>query len=200
MNKLKIFLLLILSVTGIANCHARLRYGFKFGASIADGQLSHPAGFDVVNKGGFRGGLTLEYQWETTGWAAEASAMYNRYNLRLRDSGGNVLNNGRNYFEIPLHVKYKFWLSAFNDLAAPMIYTGPAVMFHLDGNRCSSMQTFPVHAGWDVGVGFDIVNFIEISGGYRFGLTNAMNHLDGAPDARLLCNGWNVTLSLLFDF
>ena len=75
-------------------------------------------------------------------------------------------------------------------LRAPFIYAG-SFLFVLTTIPIP-LATDRVQPGWDVGIGFDIVNFIQISGGYRFGLGNAVNswalqHGAGAPDKWLEC-------------
>ena len=51
--------------------------------------------------------------------------------------------------------------------------------------------------GWDVGIGFDIINFIQVTAGYRFGLGNALH---SPKDVTLHANAWTVAATLLFDF
>ncbi len=54
--------------------------------------------------------------------------------------------------------------------------------------------------GLDVGIGFDVINFVQLTAGYRFGLGNACHNLPGFPDATLLTDSWNVSATILLDF
>lgn len=81
-----------------------------------------------------------------------------------------------------------------------MIYTGPSAMFRLGHGGAQPLTSQKAQAGWDAGIGFDIVNFIQITGGYRFGLGNAVKKFSDLPEATLHTNGWQVAATILFDF
>lgn len=180
--------------------NAQLRYGFRLGGSFADARLENAGSNTLSNKSGFSGGLMLEYQMPKCGLAADIAVLYTRFNTAPLIDGRREECFGKNFIEIPLHVKYKFWLSKFHDLFGPLVYTGPSVMIKAGGNSASPLASHSVLPGWDVGIGFDIVNFIQITGGYRFGLGNALKSSSEYPDARLRTNGWNVAANLIFDF
>lgn len=198
-HKLLLPVLFFFAALLIQPAQAQLRYGFRFGGLFAAEKLKDASGYTAVNRSGFTGGLVLEYQSKTTGFAPDIALLYGRHNTRLRDVEGNTDAAGRNFIDIPIHIKYKFWLPAVKKLVGPMIYTGPVLSFRT-GSDDSFYRTKGFQPGWDVGVGFDIVNFIQITGGYRFGLGNAIKDFPACPDAELRTNGWNVAVTLLFDF
>lgn len=181
---------------------AQWRYGFNFGGSIADGRLSSAEGYSLVNRSAFRGGLTFEFQIPPSSFplAFDASLLYNRYNCRLRNADGEVLSFGRNYLEVPLNIKYKFWLSRFSNLFAPMILTGPSFIYRLDGNDRSPLKAKRFQPGWNFGVGIDIINFIQLTASYRLAFGNAARTFDARPDAKFRSNCWTVSAVILFDF
>lgn len=193
----------IMTICGI-NASAQLRYGFRFGGEFAGSTLSGaPEGTGLRNGSGFSGGLVLEYQAPRCGLAPDIAVTYSRHNTRLTDQDGSARSFGRNFIDIPLHLKYKFWLPAIHDLAGPMVYTGPAASIRLDHDDAAPLSTHRLQWGWDVGVGFDIVNFIQITAGYRFALGNAADCFGTLPpdsDISLHQQGWNVAATLLFDF
>lgn len=199
-------LLAAVMITSIASSvNAQFRYGINAGVSIAKPDLSGTVGTGAVIKSGagFRGGLTLEYQVPTLGVAFDASIDYLRYNLRLANERGasDYTDIGRNFIEVPLNIKYKFWLGNFHNLVAPMVMTGPSFMFNLDKqpeNAPLTQKRF--QPGWNVGLGFDIINFIQLNAGYRFAFGNAIKHSDLMGSAKLRNKGWYVTATLLFDF
>ncbi len=45
-----------------------------------------------------------------------------------------------------------------------------------------------------------LINFIQVTAGYRFGLGNAVKSFPDRSDAVMRTNGWNLSVSLLFDF
>lgn len=199
-------LLAAVMITSIASSvNAQFRYGINAGVSIAKPDLSGTVGTGAVieSGAGFRGGLTLEYQVPTLGVAFDASIDYLRYNLRLANERGasDYTDIGRNFIEVPLNIKYKFWLGNFHNLVAPMVMTGPSFMFNLDKqpeNAPLTQKRF--QPGWNVGLGFDIINFIQLNAGYRFAFGNAIKHSDLMGSAKLRNKGWYVTATLLFDF
>ena len=194
-----LFLISILASCAIPTS-ARLRYGFRFGGDIAAARLSETNDASLCNRSGFSGGLALEYQMERCGFAPDIALLYTRYNTRLLENGSSPVSFGRNFIEVPIHLKYKFWMKSFHDLIGPMIYTGPSVAFRIGNDDKAPLSSKKVQPGWDIGIGFDIVNFIQISGGYRFGLGNASDSYPGNPDALLRTNAWNISATLLFDF
>lgn len=179
---------------------AQMRYGFRFGGTFADASLKNAPDVSLINRSGFSGGVDFEYQSPVSGLAADVAILYTRYNSCFKFGDSQARSIGRDFLEIPLHVKYKFWLPSFHNLVAPMVYTGPSLMFRLDSKRESPFVTKGVLPGWDAGIGFDIVNFIQITGGYRFGMGNSVKNVAGAPDAGMHTNGWNVAATILFDF
>lgn len=197
--KIKYFLsclLLLLFISG----NAQLRYGFRLGGDFASASLKGAEGYSLNNRSGFSGGLMLEYQFQQCGFAPDIAVLYGRHNTRLETGEGKPVSFGRNFIDIPLHLKYKFWLRSFSNLFAPMVYTGPVASFKLDHSGSMPLDTKTFQPGWDIGIGFDIINFIQITGGYRFGIGNAVKEFQGFREARLLTDGWNLSVNLLFDF
>lgn len=203
MNRPVRFLLLSLLIHFLCpslTSEAQLRYGFRFAGDFADASLSGAPGYSVVNKSGFSGGLALEYQMQSCGLAADIAALYTRLNYQLRLPDETMKSLGRDFIEVPVHLKYKFWLKSFHELVAPMVYTGPSLLFRTGHDSPEPPVSNRIQPGWDVGIGFDIVNFIQISGGYRFALGNAAGDFPSLPDASLHTGCWNIAATLLFDF
>lgn len=191
----------VLMMAGISlGASAQLRYGFRLGGEFASASLKDAGSYFMRNRSGFSGGLALEYQMPHCGFAPDIAALYTRYNTQVESTATGMHNSGRDFIEVPLHLKYKFWLKSAKELFAPMIYTGPSVMFRLCNGDSEVLKTKSVQAGWDVGIGFDIVNFIQIAGGYRFGLGNAVDQFAGYTDASIHAKGWNISATILFDF
>ncbi len=224
---------IVLSLVFTKEGEAQLRYGFRFGGDFASASLGNNSDLEgppsvytgaalkevrLDNRSAFSGGLMLEYQFEKCGFAPDIAVLYTRYNTRIIPPDEKPKSLGRNFIEIPLHLKWKFWIPQTKNLFAPMIYTGPSVMFRLghdDGYiyrgiygpdysgaqftdfMPTQFKTRTVQAGWDLGIGFDIVNFIQLTAGYRFGLGNA---LSSPSHMTLRTNAWNLSANILFDF
>ena len=197
---LRFLFILLLPALCAVNSPAQLRYGFRFGGDIAAAKLNDAANASLCNRSGFSGGLVLEYQMPQCGFAPDIAVLYTRYNSRLSEDSKSPVSFGRNFIEVPLHLKYKFWIKSFHDLFGPMVYTGPSVAFRIGNDAKAPVSSKKTQPGWDVGIGFDIVNFIQITGGYRFGLGNTIDSYPENPDASLHTNAWNISATLLFDF
>lgn len=191
-------ILLIILVSSLPAA-AQLCYGFRLSGFFAAASLSKAPGMSMKNGSGFSGGLLLEYQMENNGFAPDIAVLYTRYSSKLMDEVSGPAKIGRNFIEVPLHLKYKFYISSANNLVAPMIYTGPSLLFRLGKGNPEQMATRSVQPGWDLGIGLDIINFIQLSAGYRFGLGNAINE-SAVPGVCLHTNGWNVSANIIFDF
>lgn len=196
----RIISILLLCYVCVAPIQAQLRYGIKLGA-----EFSHPSAknsFDATIDGGsgFTGGLQLEYQMPVCGLAFGVSALYEHRVMNVEtplyyriypDHPANAPNttidkSGGDFLAVPIDIKYKANLGILHNLVTPYVLTGPDFAFRL--NKAVGSST---HLGWNVGGGIDIVNFIQISGGYRFGL----NKIYGMRD-----NGAFVNIGILFDF
>lgn len=179
---------------------ARLRYGFRFGGDFVSASLKGAEGYSLVNRSGFTGGLDLEYQFPKFGFAPDIALLYARHNTQLKTFEGTLHSFGRNFIDIPIRLKYKFWLKSTNEIVAPMVFTGPVFSFRLDHNNAYPLKTKIFQPSWEIGLGLDIINFIQLSGGYRFGLNNVVDNFIGLPHSSLKANGWNIAVTILFDF
>ena len=197
---IRLVMTFVLFVTMSFTASAQLRYGFRFGGDIATASLKNAETWSLRNRSGFSGGLVLEYQFPTCGFAPDIALLYARHNTRLQVSGSNPVSFGRNFIDIPLHLKYKFWLRSFSRTMGPMLYTGPTLSIRLDHNNTTPLRTHRLQGGWEAGIGFDVINFIQLTAGYRFALGNSIASSPLYPDATLHPSGWNISATLLFDF
>lgn len=199
MKKIAFITALLLTILSANVASAQLRYGLQLGGSIARPSLSDaPAGYAVKGGSGFSGGLALEYQLPRAQWfAVDIAALYTRYSYRMTNPAADNAAMRRNFIEVPLHFKFKYWVNAFHQLVAPMVYTGPSVMATV-GSSHEPMATRRVHPAWDLGIGIDAANILQLQAGYRFSLANSLkaNQTDMSLDMR----GWHVSATLFFDF
>ena len=173
----KILIALCLLLSTIA-AQSQLRYGILLG-----GEFTRPTGNTAAGGSGFTGGLQLEYKLPMCGLAFGTSATYQRRTI----NAGEKL--GGDFIAVPVAVKYKFPLPIFKELAGPLLFTGPNFAW-----RVSDAEGKNFHLGWDVGIGIDIINFIQLTAGYRFGINNVYT-----PTATIRDSGWFFNAGLLFD-
>lgn len=183
MKRLILILAAVLGIVGAA--HAQFRYGLRLGADFA--MPVAPAAVDAKGGPGFAGGLTCEWQAEKCGFAAGASVIYDHRPVTFALTGTEGrLTAGRDYIAIPVDFKYKFWLASVSDLAAPFVVTGPDFAVRM-GSGCGGR----LHTGWNFGAGFDVINFVQLSAGYRLGL--------GKTAGLVRDSGIYVNFTMLFD-
>lgn len=211
--------LLVLAMAVPETAKAQLRYGITLGGDFNSSKLSgeYADDYNLKTGSGFRGGLTLEYQMLTCGLAFDASVLYNRVNVRstifcndsyiyIGDKNESTKampyrSMGRNFLEIPLNIKYKFGIAALNNLFSPMILTGPSFMINLDkSDKNPYLEQRRFQPAWNVGAGIDVVNFIQLSAGYRFPLGNALKENDYQWGVKIRNQGWWLQATMLFDF
>lgn len=195
MNKLKITILVLVAslCTGLS-AQARFGFGPKVGMNINKLHISN-GNFDTDNRCGFTGGLTAEYIAPVLGIGADISLMY--AHMKTDVNGENVSGN---FFEIPLHLKYKLSLPAVQSIIAPYIFTGPSVAFKLSGED-SYGDTKKTQWGWDLGIGLELVKHLQIGAGYTFGINKLMKHvydMNSGHEIKVKNNYWTVTAAWMF--
>lgn len=198
-NRILLCVMLFVSAASFG-ASAQWRYGLDLGGSFPAASLKNAGDCTIDNGSGFRGGVAFQYSLGETGVAFDTGVLYNRFSMKLKGTGmENGRSFGRNFLEIPVHAQYNFWLSGIGGVAAPMIFTGPSLLISLDG-KSDLLAQKRLQMGWDAGIGFNIINFIELTGGYRFGIGNAADSFAPYPEAKLRTSGWFVSAKIMFDF
>lgn len=193
---------------GAAN--AQFRFGIKAGANFNSLKLSDPVSSLKPDNGtGFTGGVMTEFQVPIIGICADASLMYTRMNAKVdgvdpansSDLLSETTSGARNFFEIPVNIKYKLSLPAVSSIVAPYAFTGPSFAFKLGGNN-DVFKTKTFQCAWNVGIGVELIRHLQISGSYAFGINNVMDKMvDGintTSDIKLRNNYWTVSAAWLF--
>ena len=175
------------------SAEAKFGIGPKLGMNVNKLSLSE-ATFKTDNRCGFTGGVTAEYIAPIIGLGADISLMYSYMTTEI--DGENVHGN---FFEIPLHLKYKITLPAVSSIIAPYIFTGPSVAFKLGGGD-NYFATKKTQWGWDIGVGLELIKHLQIGAGYTFGINNIADKFDmiNAKNLDVKNNYWTVTAAWLF--
>lgn len=172
-------------------------YSFTIGAMVPEARLKNADGFSLENKDAFRIGPMVEYHLKS-GFAFDAGLYLTRYDSRLSD-GDKTYNFGRTFIEVPLNIKFSRPIRFGEGFGlAPMIVTGPSLMFNVGRNRAGEYATQRrFQPGWNIGAGFDMA-FLQVTVGYRFGLNNFLKRFPMRPDAEMRCNGIFVTAGFIF--
>ena len=201
---MKKFLAIVCLVVAIAAgsalpAQAQFHFGIKAGVNVDRLSFSK----DVLageNRAGFTGGLMAEFTVPLIGVGCDLSAMYVRRNSRFMQNN-DVVNNQRDYIEIPLNLKYKLSLPGISKFFAPFITTGPSVAFLTSKKYIEqAYKNHSVDAAWNFGIGFELVRHLQIAASYGLGLTKVLdtvNLIDGSKiDGKN--RYWTVTAAYLF--
>ncbi|MBD5195751.1 MAG: PorT family protein [Bacteroides sp.] len=199
MKKIKFSVLALLLAVCTA-FSAQAKTGFSFGpkAGVTFNKLSSSGEklFHADNRAGFTGGLTAEYIAPILGIGADISLMYAHQKSNI--DGENISGN---FFEIPIHVKYKLGLPAIESIVSPYIYTGPSVAFKLSGED-SYAGTKKTQWGWDLGLGVELIKHLQIGAGYTFGINKLVNHVytdaNAGHEIKIKNNYWTLTAAWMF--
>lgn len=202
MNKKKITILVLLAAFFAGfSANAKIGIGPIVGVNINKMSVSKDV-FDSENRAGFNIGLTAEYIAPVIGIGADISLMYSWQNAKV-EKGGLSDNIKSNFFQIPLHLKYKLSLPAAGSIIAPYIFTGPNAAFRLGGED-DVFKTKTAQWGWDLGLGVQLIKHLQISAGYTFGINSIMdkqtllNLGSTTGDIKVKNNYWTVTAAWMF--
>lgn len=207
LKRLSVVLALILAVAGSANAKI-INFGIKAGMNV--NKISFKDyGLNTLKPGnstGWEAGVMAELNVPIVGLCFDASLMY----ARMNNSSDSKLDNldlngkefGKNFIQIPVNIKYKFQLPVAANFLSPYIFTGPEFGFKLDKNTLEAFKTHTCQVAWNVGVGLQFVNHLQIGASYGFGLNNLVNKMDNlginATDLKIKNNYWTVTAAYVF--
>lgn len=201
----KLLLTLLVALCGIGISNAQFRFGVKAGLNINKLHLSDvKQNLDDDNRCGYTLGAMAEFQVPIIGIGVDASLMYTRMNSKVEETVNNevyTVSNNKNFFEIPVNLKYKIGLPIVGSIVTPYITTGPSFAFKLDKNKDVHVQTKGCQVVWNVGVGVELIKHLQIQGQYGFGVNNIAKHVvdaDKVGNVKIRNNYWTVTAAWLF--
>lgn len=201
-TKLSIVVLLVALFTGLS-AQAKFGFGPKVGMNINKMHFSGEKLLDSDNRCGFTGGLTAEYIAPMLGLGVDVSLMYAHMKTSVAVENGPSENVSGNFFEIPVHLKYKIGIPAVESIIAPYIFTGPSVAFKLSGEN-SYAGTKKTQWGWDLGLGLELVRHLQIGAGYTFGINKIASVVTAGygfttgHEIKVKNNYWTVTAAWMF--
>ena len=185
---------------------AQLRFGAKAGVNIDKLHFNENA-FSSDNRCGFTVGAMGEFM-APLGIGVDLSLMYTY--MKADSEGektqflGMSFDKGYSYLEIPLNLKYKLTIPAVASVIKPYVFTGPSLALKLGGDN-SYFKTKTCQWGWNIGLGVELINHLQISGGYTFGMNNIFDQFKVSESLGLTTdqlkvknNYWTVTAAWLF--
>ena len=184
------------------------KFGVKAGANFNKLHFSEEALDDLLNtdnQTGYTVGLMGEFTVPVIGIGVDLSAMWvHRPTLKAVD--GSKFE--RDYIEIPINLKYKLSLPAVERIGSPYVYTGPSFAFKIGETEIKDfVKSQKCDISWNIGLGVELINHLQISGGYGFGITKLVNTVSEKVGEGQLVNPvniesrnncWTVTVAYLF--
>lgn len=159
------------------------RFGIKAGMSVNSMKFNEKV-FESSNREGFTGGIMLQWLPSVLPVGFDVSAMYVHRSSRIycfapgqnipMGDDYSVRNVGRNYFEIPVNLKWVIAPPLIGQFVKPFFTTGPDFSFLLskthDGDYWRN-RSFDL--AWNFGFGLQIVNKVQLAASYGVGLKNS---------------------------
>lgn len=202
---LKVLMVVILATVCAGTASAEFRFGIKAGLNVNKLSLSGTDWKDTFkadNGCGFTGGVMAEFTVPIIGIGADVAVMYTRMNSDASNDYVELMKSSNNNFlEIPLNIKYKLTLPVVSKFLKPYVFTGPSFAFKLDKNTIDALKTKTCQTAWNIGLGLEFVNHVQVGASYGFGInniakwTNAVNAVD---NVKVKNNYWTVTAAYLF--
>lgn len=180
---------------------AQFRWGPRIGFNATTMHFNKDL-FDSDNRMGFTGGLTMEVGIPMTGLCVEASLLYVHAKTRVTveknaagliappDYNGDAQDiqtssrlRNRDYFSIPVNLKYKLQIPGVSKIICPYVFTGPDFAFLASKKRIgNAFKNKGIDVSWDFGFGLQLISRLQIGASYSVGITKAvesMSNIDG---------------------
>ena len=198
----KILIMLLIAVMGVSTADAKFRFGVKAGLNVNSLNLKDPGKtFSSDNGTGWTAGVMTEFQVPLIGLCFDLSLMYTRMNADL-DCFDNTIEYeapNHNFIELPLNIKYKIGLPVVGKIISPYIFTGPAFAFKLDKSTVSDFKTKTCQVAWNIGLGLELIQHLQVGASYGFGINNIMDKVYSESNpVKLHNNYWTITAAYLF--
>ncbi len=212
MNKtLRVLTLLLAVILTAGTAQAKiLRFGVKAGLNLNSISVSNKfleKAMDPSNQCGWNAGVMAEAQVPIIGICADVAVMYSRLNQKIDpiyDDKGQVVadNFGKDFLEIPIHLKYKFNLPMISNYFTPFLFTGPNFAINMNKKTLfEDMKNRKCQTAWDFGIGFELISHLQIEGRYSLGMNNLAKYwdfVDVTDGVKVKNNYWNISVAWLF--
>lgn len=190
---------IVMAIGAAVPAQAQFRFGVKAGLNV-DRLSFNDKLFDSDNRAGFTGGVMVEFTVPVIGVGFDLSAMYVRRNSQFMNEY-EVVKNNRDYFEIPLNLKYKISLPAVSHIICPFITTGPSVAFLTSKKYIEdAYQNKKCDFAWNFGIGLQLINRIQVAASYGLGISKAVEAVTNIESSEIQGKNryWTVTAAYLF--
>lgn len=216
MNMKKTLALLLVVTMGLgyaAQAQAGFKIGPRIGLNVNKLSTSGKIGdlFDSSNNCGFTVGVQAEYMTPIS-LGVDLSLMYTYMDYQVEEDVTTTKQNvhpnfAKNFIEIPLNVKYKIGIPIVKKIFSPYVFTGPSVALKLGkdkGHDGIKTNTKTAQWVWNLGIGLEFINHLQIGASYGFGMNNIVKDFEvagttlHAGEVKAKTGYWTVTAAWLF--
>lgn len=193
----------LLLAGGASTASAQLKLGVAAGVNLSKLSYGKSGLSDSGLRAGWYAGPKAWLSFPLSGFGVNASALYCRRRLNMRDGtgGDGVVSGSKNLstIEIPVNVRYTVGVGAIASLFAE---TGPQFGFNIGRRAVSEAVRYKsACVSWNAGAGLRLLGHIEVGVGYNFALSNCgrlyIADLNGSENS-FKPNTWQVQLAYLF--
>lgn len=217
-KKILLALFVVLTAAGISEAKP-VSFGIKAGLNVNKLKFNKDIA-KTDNSCGWTAGVMADFNIPIVGLGCDVSLMYARMNnssdvrfpitTNPEVNGGEVLipgdDNvfGKNFLEIPINIKYSFSLPVVSNFMKPYIFTGPNFAFRLGKNvknDIANIESRACQVAWNVGLGIQLINHVQIGASYAFGINNVVKNItDEIQTVKVKAknNYWTVTAAYVF--
>lgn len=192
----KALLVALVAIFSVGYASADFRWGIKAGLNFSNLNLKNvPSSIqDPGNRTGWQAGLLAEFTIPIVNIGADASLMYMRQNV-----DHNQAYENKDFIDLPINLKWKIGLPIVGKIISPIIYTGPDFLFALNKHVLDDFKSKSCEIGWNLGIGVELLNHLQVTGGYCFGLNSVAKYAGAnAQDYKVKKNYWQVSAAYLF--
>ena len=191
----------MMALVAAVPAQAQFHFGIKAGLDVDRLSINSKL-FDSDNRAGFTGGVMIEFTAPIINLGLDLSAMYVRRNSQFMVAN-NIVKNDRDYFEIPLNLKYKLEVPAIARVITPFVTTGPSVAFLTSRKHIEkAYKNNEIDVAWNFGFGVELFRKVQLAASYGLGLTKALENVPGISISGADIEGknryWTVTAAYLF--
>lgn len=187
----------------VSTASAQISFGIKAGANIGDLRFEDKD-YEGSTTAGFAAGLMLEYMFPTTSVGVDASLMYSHINTKFVETSYsyyvNMVDVGMDYIDLPINFKWKIGLPVARNIVTPYLYTGPCFSFLAGGKDLTTqIRKNTVDVDWNVGVGVQLFNKVQVGASYGWGLNNVMRKYHTSwTDIESKKDTWRISATYIF--
>ena len=181
--------------------NAQFRIGVKGGLNVSSVHIDKEL-LDASNVTGFHIGPMIELM-SGTGLGLDAAILYSQKGLEAKGVGSVKHSMKTDYLDVPVNLKWKFGLPIVKAYLAAGPYVGFRVggdkFWEMPGSVVDQVKAKTFSAGVNLGVGVELIRFLQVGFTYGLGLTDNYSVDKGSlSEGAGKSRGWSLTAAILF--